>query len=90
VLVALEAWPPDIVVCLFWGVVDKLAARVERSVWPDVDAGHVPHCHIRYNDAGLVADPNTKANAVKTSRVNASGEPEAVLKSVVSRLHSEL
>jgi hypothetical protein len=47
----LKAWPPDVIVRLFWSVVDELAARVERPVGPDIDVGHVPHCHFRDDDA---------------------------------------
>jgi hypothetical protein len=78
--------PPDIIVRLLRCVEDELAARVKRPVGPDVDVGHVPHCHFRDDDACLVADPDAVTNAVQARWVDSCGEPEAVLERNVSVL----
>lgn len=79
----LESSPPDVVVGLLRGIIDKLTARVEWSLGEDV--GQIsPDSDVRDLDTSTIPDVDAKASGVVAARVDAGRKPESVLTCMVN------
>jgi hypothetical protein len=74
----LVSGPPDIIVGLLGRVEEELGAGVDGTVGENVLAD-LPGLEVGHLDAGVVADVDTKVDAVEARGVDAGCQPKAIL-----------